>query len=206
MSYLFRVEKLAGAKDQLLGYDWIEVLAVEPWAIGRRSAEYGDWCDRTISVMYVCLTEVGLIRINSEDFWTAVEEFREYESETAISGDAAMMIHAGDRSVVQVGSTTIGNVHTGDRVGLLDEFPTEQLIAELGVLRSALREREAEGGSTIAADATIGALAEAEQAARSGDEDGVANGLKRVGRDVLSVARDLGVEVAAAAITKSAGL
>jgi hypothetical protein len=205
LAYLFRIEKLAGASEQLLGFDWIEVLAIEPWAIGRRPADYGDWCDRTVSVMYVCLTDIGLIRITSDDFWTAVEEFQEYESETAVAGDPALMIQAGDRAVVQVGSTMVGSVDTGDRAGVLDEFPAQELIAELSALRLALHAREDEYGASMEIDMSLGALAEAEQAARTGDSEAVTRGLRKVGRDALSVARDIGVEVAAAAISRAAG-
>jgi hypothetical protein len=206
MSCLFRIEKKAGTDDQLLGYDWLEVLAVEPWALGRRSAEYGDWCDRTIKVMYICLTEMGLVRIGSEDFWAAVEDYREYAAEAAVSGDAVMLIKTGDRSVVQVGSTTVGDVHTGDRTTLLETFPQEALVSELGQLRAFLRERAIADEVDVEADAVIGALAEAELAAQRGDEAGLVRNLKRVAAFVASTAKDIGVEVAAAAIAKASGL
>jgi hypothetical protein len=172
MSYIFRIEKRAGAPQQLLGYDWIEVLAVEPWALGRRSADYGDWCDRTISVTYVCLTEVGLVRIGSEDFWAAVEDYREYASETGESGDAAMLIQTGDSSVVQVASTVIGDVHAGGRLNFFDGIPRDKLVAEIAELREALRERSVKDGPDVDTDVVIGALAEAERAAKEGDEAG----------------------------------
>jgi hypothetical protein len=206
MSYLFRIEKRGDTEDQLLGYDWIEVLAIEPWALGRRSAEYGDWCDRTVSVMYICLTEAGLIRIGSADFWTAVEEFREYAGDTAVSGQAEILIQNGDRSVVQIGSTTVGDIHTGDHTQLLEMFPQAILVPELRQLRAALRGRGPADEADADTDAAIGALAEAELAAERGDDASVVKSLKRVGKAGLSMARDIGVEVAAAAITKASAL
>src|SRR5262245_61785848 len=52
---LFRVDKHENAEHGLLGYDWLEVLAIEPWALAFPTKEYGDWCDRRISNYYVCL-------------------------------------------------------------------------------------------------------------------------------------------------------
>lgn len=190
----------------MLGYDWIEVLAVEPWALGRRSAEYGDWCDRTISVLYVCLTETGLARIHSDDFWAAVEDYGEYTDEGAVPSTAELLIQTGDRSVVQVGSTTVGDVHTGDRTQLLKTFPQEELIAELRQLRAYLRTKQAADEQDVETDTVIGALAEAELAAERGDEAGLAGNLKRVGQAVASTATAIGVEVAAAAIANASGL
>jgi hypothetical protein len=48
MGFLFRVQRAHGADDRftLLGYERIEVLAIEPWALSFPSKEYGDWCDR----------------------------------------------------------------------------------------------------------------------------------------------------------------
>lgn len=206
MSYLFRVEQKGDADHQLLGYQWIEVLAVEPWALGRRTPNYGDWCDQTISVHYVCLTEMGLVRIGSEDFWTAVEEYREYAEETAVAGDTGILIQAGDRAVVQVGSTTWGDIHTGDHAQFFEMFPREDLVRQLRQLREVLRNERASGQLDAGTDAAIGALAEAELAAERGDETGVMANLKRVGKVVISTARDIGVDVAAAAITKASGM
>lgn len=58
--------------------------------------------------VYVCPTNLGLVRIVSEDFWASLEEFRDYEGDAPASGGAGVTIRAGHRSVVQVGSTTVG--------------------------------------------------------------------------------------------------
>jgi hypothetical protein len=205
MSYLFRIEKGGDPTQQLLGYDWIEVLAIEPWALAHPSPGYGEWCDRTISVNYVCLTEAGLVRITSDDFWSAVEQSREYAGESAESGAQGTVIRAGDRSFVQVASTVVGNVLVGDKFNLLHELPHEQLVAELARLREALKAREGTAGQNLDFDLAIGALAEAEQAVRSNDGAGFVRSLMRVGKGVAALAREIGVDVAAGAITKALG-
>jgi hypothetical protein len=206
MSYLSRIEKSSGGTQELLGFDWIEVLAIEPWALGHPPADYGVWCDRTISVSYICLTEAGLMRIRSDDFWSAVEESREYSGEGAERGAPGTVIRAGDRSFVQIASTVVGNVLVGDQLNLLDGLPREQLLTDLVRLRQALKEREGTAaGENLDVDLAIGALAEAEQAARSNDEAGFVRSLKRVGETVRSLAREIGVEVVASAITKAIG-
>src|SRR5882672_90878 len=97
---LFRVDKHEDAERGLLGYDWLEVLTIEPWALAFPSKEYGDWCDRRISNYYVCLTPDGLVRITSDDFWTAMEEYREYDERTQLP-----RVSAPDSSVVQDSET-----------------------------------------------------------------------------------------------------
>ncbi|KJS57060.1 hypothetical protein VM98_03085 [Streptomyces rubellomurinus subsp. indigoferus] len=78
MEPLLRVERSPDAESDLLGYAWIDVLAIEPRALAIPGEGYGDWCDRLISNWYICLTPNGLTRITSDDFWTAVEENEEY--------------------------------------------------------------------------------------------------------------------------------
>jgi hypothetical protein len=222
MSYLFRIAQRPGADDQLLGYEWIEVLAIEPWALAHRTREWGDWCANPIRVQYICLTPDGLVRIGSDDFWTAVEEHREYDDESATAGDSSLTVTTGDRSVVQMGSTTYGSVGThGDThsVGrdvihsslevsngfqnLIDDASdVGALIAELAVLRRSLRSETPSAQDDI----LVAAIAEAEVAAEQNDADGVARNLKRAGRTALATARDIGVEVAAAAISRSMGM
>src|SRR4051794_31069791 len=110
MAPLFRVEKAAESDGALLGYDWIEVLAIEPWALAHRPEGYGDWCDRTISCLYVCLTPQGLTRITSDDFWIAIEELFEYEHASDVAESPAIVITTGDASVVQTGASSTANV------------------------------------------------------------------------------------------------
>lgn len=202
MSCLFRIEKNGRTDDALLGWDWIEVLAIEPWALGHPTAEYGDWCDRTINVMYICLTEDGLVRIGSDDFWSAVEDYREYVSETARGGVPPMTISTGERSVVQVGSTSIGDISTGDRVELVSPDDLARLARELADLRRAIKDQHT-ADDDPGIDVVVGALAEAQDAANRGDQASLARSLKRVGSTVIQTARDIGVELAAAAISRA---
>ena len=77
---LFRVEENPScpAEGRLLGYQWIEVLAIEPRAIANKGRGYGTWCHKLLANWYVCRTECGLIRIPDADFWAAIEEHEEY--------------------------------------------------------------------------------------------------------------------------------
>jgi len=79
MQPIFRVEQNPKAENQfqLLGFSWIEVMAIEPWALGNPGDEYGNWCYKTIKNLYICRTEVGIIRITSDDFWAAIEDYNE---------------------------------------------------------------------------------------------------------------------------------
>ncbi len=76
---LFRVELNQKCEKPQLGFQWIEVLAIEPFALGNPAKEdWGEWCYKVISSMYICRTDSGLHRISSEDFWYAIEENAEY--------------------------------------------------------------------------------------------------------------------------------
>jgi hypothetical protein len=224
MSYLFRVEKRTGSDESILGYEWVEVLAIEPWALGHPTKEFGDWCAATVSVMYVCMTPSGLTRIGSEDFWHAVEDLREYDDETATSGlGAAITVTAGSQSIVQVASTSKEKLSTGDSytagavgamgpnastrfkgnfVTLLDGESPESLVNELGRLRQSFRESD----PTPENDVVLGALAEAELSAAQEDGPNTRSALRRAGHRSLEIAKEIGVEVAAAAIAKSLGV
>jgi hypothetical protein len=76
------------------------------------------------------------------------------------------------------------------------------LAGELNQLRSALRK----DAVTAEQDASVGALAEAEQAAAKGDEQSTFQALKRAGSWALDKASAVGVAVAAAALRKALGL
>jgi hypothetical protein len=75
---LFRLEQNPKREGELLGFAWIEVLAIEPFALGNPDEDYGEWCYKTIVNYYICNTNSGLTRISSEDIWTSIEELKEY--------------------------------------------------------------------------------------------------------------------------------
>ena len=198
---LFRVEKRGDASHGLLGYDWIEVLAIEPWAIAFKSDDYGDWCDRVIASHYICLTESGLTRITSGDFWAAIEEYGEYNELSPQSGSQGITITAGDASVIQTGGSINGSVNTR-RDSTLGQMSFDALRSELATLRRVMAGRASDAADYV----ILGAVAEAEDAAGRDDEKGVMRALARAGKSTLQLARDLGVEVAAAAISHSTGM
>lgn len=82
---LFRLERNPefsrepGAGGEL-GYQWIEVIAIEPRALSNPKPEdgYGEWCWKVCSNWYICRTEHGLTRFPAEDIWWALEETHEY--------------------------------------------------------------------------------------------------------------------------------
>lgn len=82
-----------------------------------------------------------------------------------------------------------------------NEFDLPKLADELQRLRTALRPV----ASTPEHDVVLGAVAEAESAARSGDGAGVLQHLKKAGKWAFDTATAIGVRVAAAAITKAGG-
>lgn len=77
-----------------------------------------------------------------------------------------------------------------------------QLAGELGKLREELDKRKSETDHYI----DIGKVAEAEKAAKEGDESKVWSSLKTAGKWVLDTATDIGVKVAVDAIKQAAGL
>lgn len=62
---LFRLIKVAGRTGGLLGYEWIEVLAVVPDAIEAHNL---------IRQVYICRTDLGLVQIMDGDLWPEVDE------------------------------------------------------------------------------------------------------------------------------------
>lgn len=67
---------------QMLAYEWIEVLAIDPFALGKPDENWGEWCQATISTMYVCRTSHGLIQIGSDDIWEAIRMGEYIEDQT----------------------------------------------------------------------------------------------------------------------------
>lgn len=214
---IFRVEKRSDCEGGLLGYDWVEVLAIQQMALGHPGREYGDWCDRVISSDYICLTEHGLTRIGAEDFWAAIEDYGEYDEQSPQANYGGIVITTGDQSVVQTGGGTIrGGVSTsrdsiktsgggvGQGTGATMSIDARlvdlgELVEELARLRGAML-ADAEAPADYVA---IGAIAEAEEAATSGDEERVRGSLARAGQKALDLARKIGVEIAVRAIAGS---
>lgn len=65
---LFRLKLNPKKSEQsILGYKWIEVLALEPWTF------HGEGTP-VLRCMYVCRTELGLTQIASEDLWSDIGE------------------------------------------------------------------------------------------------------------------------------------
>lgn len=213
---LFRVEKRPNAKIGLLGYDWVEVVAIQPWALAFPDSSWGEWCDRPIKCEYICLTDRGLMRIGADDFWAALEDYGEYDERSPQSPEGKFVISAGENSVVQTGGTIEGGISfrrdsyraTGAAVaqGRSATVQADQRAVDLGALAGELAQLRAALVATASAASDfvqIGALAEAEEAALHGDESAARRSLARVGLSVLEFARKIGVEVAARAIAGS---
>jgi hypothetical protein len=88
------------------------------------------------------------------------------------------------------------NIVTGAGIDL------QPLLAELSTLRSHLVVQAKEAGDFV----QIGAIAEAEQAAKAGDKGAVVKALSKTGKWALDAATAIGTSVAAAAIKGGLGL
>lgn len=216
---LFRVDARTRASDALLGYEWIEVLAIEPAALAFRTRDFGEWCDRRIVVDYICLTPGGLTRIRSDDFWAALEEYGEYDEQTPQGKEGGgIVITTGDSCVVQTGGVLHGDVRTSrdsykaERVG--SQGPQAQgrvvespallplLASELRQLREALLQDATDPDDFV----VLGAVAEAETAASQGDDGRLRATLQRAGRQALHASEQIGLGVASAAIATAIGI
>ena len=78
MNVLFRLEQVPDPSSAILGYKWIEVIAIVPRALARRPDDCGDWCVNLIDSWYICKTDFGIQRIPDRDIWAAIEEYEEY--------------------------------------------------------------------------------------------------------------------------------
>lgn len=87
-------------------------------------------------------------------------------------------------------------------MGLQESLDLSALAQELEALRSHLRSAPASAEN----DAAIGAIASAETEARRGDGPMVLEYLSKAGKWVLGAAKDIGAEVAAAALKSALGL
>lgn len=61
-------------ENGLLGYDWLEVLAIVPVALGKPGKDCGDWCGYTVTNDYVCRTADGLRRLRERDVWATIDK------------------------------------------------------------------------------------------------------------------------------------
>lgn len=77
-----------------------------------------------------------------------------------------------------------------------------KLVKELSDLRETLKAKS----HTIEQDQAVGKIADAEQAAKSGDGPGVIKHLKGIGKWVLEVSTNLGTNIVTELIKKSMGL
>ena len=125
---------------------------------------------------------------------------------------SAMEVHMGDKITVGAAQVVMGShARTGEistqgsvRQGGADQLALAQLADELSTLRKAMR-RESDPDDA-SQDIDLGAVAQAEKAARSGDHEGVMAQLKSVGKWCLDVATKIGVNLATEAIKSSTGL
>lgn len=124
----------------------------------------------------------------------------------------AMEVHMGDKITIGNAQVVMGSGSTARDISLTgavvqgsitpDALP--QLAAELAELRKALRkERDPEDSQH---DIELGAVAQAEQAASRGDQQGALSHLKAVGKWCLDVATKIGVSLATDAIKQATGL
>jgi hypothetical protein len=74
--------------DKLMGYEWIDVLAMEPWAIRPQpETELGEWAAAEIAVQYICRIPsvrgggTELVRFAADDLWTALGEREDWIDE-----------------------------------------------------------------------------------------------------------------------------
>jgi hypothetical protein len=80
---IFKVVKAKGSDGGALGYEFVEVLAIEPYALtpARTPEDYekgkegphADWAKFGVTVMYVCRTEYGLTKMHSTDLWDGID-------------------------------------------------------------------------------------------------------------------------------------
>jgi len=55
-----------------LGYKWLEVLAIEPGLA--HPDDTSDLTYESASNFYICRSEDGIVRIPSDEIWTAIED------------------------------------------------------------------------------------------------------------------------------------
>ena len=69
---LFEMLRDPECENPQLGYETLEVLAIVPFALAEPDKEdVGCW--KVVRNTYVCNTEKGLVRLDEEELWAAVE-------------------------------------------------------------------------------------------------------------------------------------
>jgi hypothetical protein len=128
--------------------------------------------------------------------------------------DSTRSVHQGDVITVQnlqslaTRGSTVGDVSLTGAIGgdSLLVLQDASLVGQLSALRKALRkECQSSNSDDAALDADIGAVANAERAAREGDEEGTLKCLKSVGKWCLDIATKISASLAADAIKKATG-
>jgi hypothetical protein len=223
---LFRIQlnPESSSEFNVLGFEWLEVLAIEPRAIANKEEGYGPWCHKLLDNWYICLTETGIIRIPSGDFWSAIDA---YKFSTPKKGPPPYQIIAGPQSVVQIHSPgsrartrgenmrdkyiakQVGaqgaNTHARD-IQFLEFADASINLKTLAEQLSKIRQEMKRHASVPEEDLAIGAVASAELAAKQGDPRSTMAYLKQAGKWAFNVATKLGTEVAAKAISHSLNL
>jgi hypothetical protein len=111
--------------------------------------------------------------------------------------------YTGQAGAVGPSAKSEGNVFYQTGSQTFDDIDLVKLATELATLRVALK-KELDGvDSTAEQDHEIGEVARAELAAKAGDRPGIRMHLRQAGRRALTVAKSIGVEVAALAIAHS---
>ena len=154
------------------------------------------------------MTETGLTRITGDDFWTAIDEYREYVvAQAGEPQSAPLQIVASSGPVVHVESSagsSFGAVGQADHaiIGQSSSWNLTELAAEIKSLREAVADSSADRDAQL----KLGALAEAEIAAECGDADRTATALRRAGAWVGDNANKLGLAVLEAFVKQHLGL
>lgn len=234
MSYIFQVTQnpACDIEGELLGYKWLDVLAIVPRALRNPGPEYGEWCHKVIDTWYICNTDQGLMRIPDGDFWAAIEEYNENRL-VEPKQSHPLVITAGDGAIVQIGSEITGAIATGrgaqamgdtysagqvgaqgphataSHIDFIQLWQTGQssmdlkvIAEELARLRSQMRLSSSEPSQDVA----TAAVAQAEIAARQGDGPKMLEWLAKSGKWAFDTASQIGVGLAAAALGKALGL
>jgi hypothetical protein len=220
---IFRVQlnPESSSEFNLLGFQWLEVLAIEPRAIANKGKRYGPWCYKPLCNWYICLTEDGLVRIPDEDFWSAIEAYKHSPEE---KGPLAYQIIAAPQAVVQIHSPNARARTRGDK--MRDKYIARQVGAQganarshnnqflefsngsidtktLGEQLATIRNEMKRHASSAEDDLAIGAVASAELAATKGDAEGAMKYLKQAGKWAFDIATKLGTDLASKVISHS---
>ena len=74
MQVLFRLKRKMEFKgDGLLGYPWLEIIAISAVALGKPEEGSESWSVHQVVNDYLCRSEDGLCRLREDDVWSAIE-------------------------------------------------------------------------------------------------------------------------------------